>query len=175
MVMSVETTFFNPERVVVRLIEKPLAEDLIVKHHYTHKWSLCQVAYGVFNILDTESTFIEGKEEKLIGCMVFGQPVGRSAAASISPLISITEAFELTRLFIFDGYGRNIESYCIAQAFKLIKKDFPKVKAIISYADGEQGHKGTIYQATGFHYQGNSSIALMPNYSISLSDSPYKW
>lgn len=173
--MSVETSFFNPEKVVVREIEKGLAEDIIVKHHYSHKWSLCQVAFGVFFITDNDSPFIEAKEEKLIGCLVYGQPVGRSAAESISELVKVHEVFELTRLFIHDGYGKNIESYCISKSLTLIKKKFPEIKAIITYADNEYGHCGTIYQACGFHYQGNSSLALMPNFSLSLVGPPYDW
>ena len=167
--------YFDPKKVIVRKISKPVAEEMIVKYHYTHKWSLCQVAYGVFYITDQQCEFIDAIEEKLIGCIVFGQPVGRSAAESISKLISVYEVFELTRLFIHDGYGRNIESYSISKALDLIKRDFPKIKAIISYADGEQGHKGTIYQACNFYYQGNSSLALMPNYSVSLVGPPYQW
>lgn len=166
--------YFNPEKLVIRPINKSIAEELIVKNHYSHKWSLCQVAYGIFFVTDEECKFVEGKEEKLIGCMVFGQPVGRSAAESVSELIKVTEAFELTRLFIHDGYGKNIESYCLSRALKYIKRDFPRIKAIITYADGEQGHRGIIYQACGFNYQGNSALALMPNYSVSLVK-PYKW
>jgi hypothetical protein len=170
-----EESYFNPQKLSIRPIEKPIAEEMLVKNHYTHKWSLCQVAYGIFFMTDNECQFFDAKEEKLIGCMVFGQPVGRSAAESISELIKATEVFELTRLFIYDGYGRNIESYCLSQAIKLLKKNFPHIKAIITYADGEQGHKGTIYQACGFDYQGNSSLALMPNFSISLVGPPYNW
>jgi len=170
-----EESYFNPNKVVVRKIEKSIAEDIIVKYHYSHKWSLCQVAYGVFYITDKPLNFFDAIEEKLIGCIVFGQPVGRSAACSISDLIDVYEVFELTRLFIHDGYGKNIESYCISKSLDLIRRDFPHIKAIISYADGEQGHKGTIYQACNFYYQGNSSLALMPNYSVSLVGPPYKW
>lgn len=149
---------------------------MIVKNHYTHKWSLCQVAYGVFYKSDEQHTHFDSPNDKLIGVVVYGQPVGRSAAASLSTDLSIDNVFELVRLFIHDGYGRNIESYCISQSFKLLNRDFPRVKAVISYADGEQGHNGTIYQATGFLYQGNSSLALMPNYGISLDGPPdYNW
>jgi hypothetical protein len=169
-----EESYFDPKKFVIRAIDKPVAEAMIVKNHYTHKWSLCQIVYGIFFLTDTDCKFIEEKEERLIGCMVFGQPVGRSAAESISELIKIDEVFELTRLFIFDGYGRNIESYCLSKALTLLKRDFPRLKALITYADGEVGHKGTIYQACGFHYQGNSTIALMPNHSVSL-EKPYKW
>jgi hypothetical protein len=82
---------------------------------------------------------------------------------------------ELIRLVILDNYGKNIESYFISQSLKYLKKEFPHIKSIISYADGEQGHKGTIYQACGFYYQGNSALALMPNFSVSLTGPPYKW
>jgi hypothetical protein len=172
--MSIETEYFDPSKFSIRKIEKYMAEEMITKYHYTHKWSLCQITYGIFHIMG-ESSFFDTTEEKLIGCSVFGQPVGRSAAESISSLIKIDEVLELTRLFIHDGYGKNIESYFISQSMKLIKRDLPHIKAIISYSDVEQGHKGTIYQACGFHYQGNSSLALMPNFSISLVGSPYKW
>lgn len=167
---------FNPSKVYLRQISKSVAKDIIVKNHYTHKWSLCQVAYGVFYKTDNASEHFTGTEDKLIGCLIYGQPVGRSAAASLSDSLSIDEVFELTRLFIHDGFGRNIESYSIVQSFKLLNREFPKIKAVLSYADGEQGHVGVIYQATGFLYQGNSSLALMPNYSLSLTGPPnYEW
>ena len=170
-----EEKYFDKPRITIRQIEKGLAEDMIVKNHYSHKWSLCQVAYGIFYISDVDSEFFDSKEEKHIGSIVFGQPVGRSAAESISDLVKVDEVFELTRLWVADGYGRNIESYGLTEAIKLVKRDFPHIRAIITYADGEQGHKGTIYQACGFFYQGNSALALMPNFSVSLTGPPYKW
>lgn len=169
-----EESFFDKTKIVIRPISKLVAESLIVKNHYTHKWSLCKVAYGVFYKNDTTKN-IFGDNEELIGCVVYGSPVGRSAAESFSQLVSIKNVLELTRLWIADGYGKNIESYSISQTFLLIKKQFPNVKVILSYSDEEQGHRGTIYQATGFYYQGNRSIALMPNFSISLVGPPYKW
>lgn len=167
--------YFDATKVVIRKIDKSSAEDMIIKNHYTHKWSLCQVAYGIYYITNKPSQFFDAIEEKFIGCIVYGQPVGRSAAESVSKLISVYEVFELTRLFIHDGYGRNIESYSLSKSLELLRKDFPKIKAIITYADGEQGHRGIIYQACNFHYQGNSSLALMPNYSVSLVGPPYEW
>jgi len=167
--------YFDASKVIVRKIDKHVAEDIIVKNHYSHKWSLCQVAYGVFYITDKPSEFFDAIEEKLIGTIVFGQPVGRSAAESISKLISVYEVFELTRLFIHDGYGRNIESFALSKSLDFLRRDFPHIKAIVTYADGEQGHRGIIYQACNFSYQGNSSLALMPNYSVSLVGPPHQW
>ncbi len=169
-------SYVDTSKVELRKINKNVAKDIIVKYHYTHKWTLCQVAYGIFYKEDEEDAFLDTTKEKLIGCVIYANPVGRSAAASISDDLNISEVFELTRLFIHDGYGKNIESYCIAQAIKLLNIDFPHIKCVLSYADGEQNHNGTIYQATGFLYQGNSSVALMPNYSVSLTGPPdYKW
>jgi hypothetical protein len=169
--------YFDASKVVVRQIEKSLAEDMIVKYHYSHKWSLCQVAYGVFYITNKQSDFFDAIVEKLIGCIVFSQPAGRSAAASISDLIKVDECMELIRLVILDGYGRNIESFSISQSLKLLKRDFSHVRAIISYSDTEQNHIGTIYQATNFLFTGlNSDTNLMPNFSVSLIGPPnYKW
>ena len=169
--------YFDATKVVIRKIDKSSAEDMIVKNHYSHKFSLCQVAYGIFYITDKQSNFFNAIEEKLIGTCVFSQPAGRSTAESISPLIKIKECMELIRLVILDGYGKNIESYTISQCLKLLKKDFPHVKCIISYSDNAQNHIGKIYQATNFLFTGlNSDTNLMPNFSVSLTGPPnYKW
>ena len=169
--------YVDVSKISFREISKKVAKDMIIKNHYTHKWSLCRVAYGIFYKTNVKCEFIDELEEKLIGVVVYCQPAGRSAAASICNQIQFHEVLELTRLWIEDiPNGKNLESYSISQSIKLIKMDFPTIKCIISYADGEQTHKGTIYQATNFLYQGNSSVALMPNYSISLTGPPnYKW
>ena len=169
--------YFNPQKISIREISKTIARDMIVKYHYSHKWSLCRIAYGIYYQQDTKHSFFNENEENLIGVVVYGGPVGRSAAASISKLIDISECIELTRLFIHDGFGKNIESYCISHSMNLLKKRFPQLKSVISYADNEAGHRGTIYQASNFIFTGLSSeYNLMPNYSISLTGPPnYKW
>lgn len=167
--------YFDPSKFIIRSISKCIAKELIIKNHYTHKWTLCQVAYGVFVKQKSNNKFIDGDDERLIGACIYGSPVGRSASTSFCELVGNSEVLELTRLWIEDGFGRNIESWTISQTFKLIKKEFPQIKLILSYSDEEQGHKGIIYQATGFHYQGNKGIALMPNFSLSLVGPPYNW
>lgn len=165
--------FVDTDRVEVRKINSNIAKDIIVKHHYSHAWTMCSLAMGIFYKTNEEMDFFEGEKEELIGCVVFGNPVGRSTAASLSSELKISQVYELTRLFIHDGYGKNIESYCIGQCLQYIKRTLPNIKAVISYSDPEQGHVGTIYKATNAIYQGND-IALMPNYSVSLTK-PYEW
>lgn len=167
--------YFDPSKFIIRSISKEIAKKIIIKNHYSHKWTLCSVAYGVFYKQEDTNKFIP-ESEKLIGACIYGTPVGRSAADSFSELIKADEVLELTRLWIADGYGKNVESWAISQTFKLIKRMFPDIKIIMSYSDEEQHHRGIIYQAVGFYYQGNKDIALMPNFSISLEGPPnYKW
>lgn len=45
----------------------------------------------------------------------------------------------------------------MAISLRLLKKYAPMVKIVVSYADSEQGHYGTIYQATNFYYTGFST------------------
>ncbi len=73
-----------------------------------------------------------------------------------------TAVFELVRLFVFDGYGGNIESYLIGESFRWLKKNRPDIKALISYSDPMQGHVGTVYQAYS-----SSSIASITELSSS--------
>lgn len=46
-------------------------------------------------------------------------------------------------------------SKCLALAIKLFKKHNPLVKLLVSYADSDQEHFGTIYQATNWIYIGS--------------------
>ena len=173
-----EERYCDTSLVYLSPLNKNVAKDLIVKNHYTHKWSLCTVAYGVYYKEYIESTFFGGFNSKLIGVLVYGNAVGRNASTSISSLLINNNVLELTRVWIADGYGKNIESYCISESFRQINKDYPEIKCILSYSDSEAGHSGTIYQATGFLYQGDNyvDIALMPNYSVSLNGPPdYNW
>lgn len=171
-----EEKYFDTSNLIVRKIDKHTAKNFVKKHHYSHSSNLCVISYGLFYTTDVPSKFFNEMECELIGTVIYSQPAGRQAAESISDNVKIDECLELIRLVILDGYGKNIESWFISQSFKLLKIDFPKIKVIISYSDTEQNHKGIIYQATNFLFTGlNSDTNLMPNFSVSLSNNPYKW
>jgi hypothetical protein len=146
--------YCNTSKLSIREINKKTAKKMIVENHYSHLWTKCSVALGIFYETGNEHAFFDEAEEKLIGTCVFGDPVGRSSGESISPLIDRAEVFELTRLFIFDGYGNNIESWFISQSMNWLRKNRPHIRALVSYADPKEGHPGTIYQATNWIYQG---------------------
>ena len=67
--------------------------------------------------------------------MSYGYPVGRSVVGSIftdDKMLGTDNILELTRLFIYDGYGKNIESFSISQSFKWLKQNAKNIKVLIS-------------------------------------------
>ena len=150
----------NPSKITIREISKKIAKDMIVKHHYSHSWTMCRYALGIFYETDNEHSFFDEKDEKLAGVAIYGYPVGRSAPKSISPELKEEEVLELTRLFIFDDYGKNTESVVLSKTFKWLQENASEIKVLVSYSDPEQGHLGIIYQATNWIYQGNKTKIL---------------
>lgn len=177
-----ETEFVDTSKVSVREISKSIAKVMIEKNHYSHKWTSCKHALGIFHTENTPNAFFEGVNEKLIGCIIYGSPVGREAVSSISDNIKTNEVLELTRLWIADNYGKNIESYSISQSFRWLKANDANIKVLISYADPEYGHSGGIYRATNWKYQGRGKLTSdhtvdykdKGNYSIRLTENG-KW
>ena len=41
---------------------------------------MCRYALGIYYVGEQDHKFYDGKETKLIGCMTYGYPVGRSAS-----------------------------------------------------------------------------------------------
>ena len=149
--------YCDTSKLSIRQIDKPTAKKMVVKYHYSKLWTKCSVALGLFIDTGKEHSFFDEAEEKMVGVIVYGDPIGRLTGQSISDEIKRTEVLELTRLFIYDGYGSNIESWFISQSFNWLQKNKPEIKALISYASPVEGHSGTIYQATNWIYQGNNN------------------
>lgn len=89
---------------------------------------------------------------------------GRSPSSStltsdlvVGPIDRPNEVVELTRLWLADGMPKNSESRVISIALRAIKKKPGRFRAVLSYADEQEGHTGTIYQATNWRYMGLSS------------------
>ena len=148
--------YVDTSKLSVREIDRKIARKFIVEYHYSHQWTKCTHALGLFTTTGREHSFFDEPEEKLIGAICYGDPIGRNSGASISLAVPRTAVFELVRLFVHDGYGSNIESYLIGEGFRWLKKHRTDIKALISYSDPMQGHVGTVYQATNWLYQGNN-------------------
>ena len=165
-------SYVDTSRVSIMPIHKPLAKDIIEKNHYSGRLSSCRYPLGIFYQTDNQHQFFDEAEEKLIGVACYGFPVGRRVIGSIfkEEILENKNILELTRLYIDDGYGKNIESYAISSTFKWLKKHAPNIKVLISYADPEQSHDGAIYQATNWIYQGCGDFQLAPTYSLRVNE-----
>ena len=75
--------YFDKSKLSIRQIDKPTAKKMIVKHHYSHLWTKCSVALGLFHDTGNQHSFFDENEEKLIGVIVYGDPIGRHSGCSI--------------------------------------------------------------------------------------------
>lgn len=136
--------------IIVKVISSKIGNDFIKKTHYSGKVaSNSQLHFGCF---------LNGA---LHGVMSFGPSLDKSKIIGLVKDTKWNEFLELNRL-AFDNYlPKNSESRCLSIAFKLIKKNAPQIKWIVSFADGTQCGDGTIYRASGFVLTGiNESFNL---------------
>jgi len=76
---------------------------------------------------------------------------------------------ELNRMAFTDNLPKYSESRAISITLKLIRKNYPHIDWILSFADGTQCGDGTIYRASGFSLVGikkNKTICKLPNGQI---------
>ena len=146
--------YCDTSKIVIEKAKKDIVYDIVVNKHYAKCWTAASDIYAIY-YKSGEHKFFNEEVHKLIGCVVYGNPVGFRVVKSICEEFTDDDVLELKRLWIEDGYGKNIESYCIAQTLKMLKKDSPQTKVVISYADPSANHKGIIYRASNWLYQGN--------------------
>lgn len=155
----------------IEKIDNSIAKELIVKHHYTHKWTIAELCIGIY---DKSKTNVFFEMPTLVGAVVFGPTAGANVSKSVSPLLNHKNLWELKRLWVSDECGKNTESWVIGQCFKYLKLHRPEIKCLISYADPDAGHIGTIYQATNWLYQNIERPKGTSGYIVSF-DGGNKW
>ena len=69
--------------------------------------------------------------------------------------LTTTEVVELTRVAL--NRHKSPVSRIMAQSIRMLKKQSPGIRLLVSLADPEHGHHGGIYQATNWVYTGRSS------------------
>jgi hypothetical protein len=125
----------------VRLITNSLALAVVIEKHYLHRKAPCKLSYGLFHKVNNE----------LMGVVIYGKPSMMRIAQSICGEEEASNVYELTRLWVDDNVPKNGESFLISNSIRLLDKEI-----IVSYADTEFGHVGTVYQAANFIYTGLS-------------------
>ena len=143
------------KEIIVKVIPSKIANEFVVINHYSKVHATnASVNFGAF---------LDGK---LHGVMQFGSSMQKSNCIGLVAETGWNEFLELNRMAFDDTMPKNSESRCISIAMKLIKKNAPHIKWVVSYADGTQCGDGSIYRASGFVLTGinkNSTIYIMPN------------
>jgi hypothetical protein len=86
----------------------------------------------------------------LEGAMQFGCPMDKRKSIGLVKDTPWNGMMELNRMAFSDRLPRNSESRALGVAMRLIRKAYPHIEWILSFADGTQCGDGTIYRAAGF-------------------------
>lgn len=121
----------------VRRVERSDIKDFIERWHYSKSINGC--------IADYCYALFDGNEIK--GAMFFGRMAMANQWKRFSD--SAENVIELRRLCCIDDTPKNTESYFIGKALRLLRRDWRR-GIVVSYADKEHGHAGTIYKASNF-------------------------
>ena len=88
---------------------------------------------------------------RFVGAILYGVGANRHIARPFK--LKDTEVCELVRVALAPG-REHPTSRCVAVSLKMLKRQSPGLKLVVSYADAGQGHVGTIYQATNWIFLG---------------------
>lgn len=91
--------------------------------------------------------------DKFIGCVIFGYG---ATPHLLKPYGLVqTEGCELVRIAMRQHFTP--VSRVLGLALRILKRENPRMRLVVSFADPSQGHHGGIYQATNWIYAGSSA------------------
>lgn len=158
------------KEILVKVIPSKIANEFVKKYHYSGKV-----------VQNSSLHFGSFLDNKLHGVMSFGSPLDKSKVIGLVQPSKWNEMLELNRMAFDDMLPKNSESRSISIAIKLIKKNAPHIKWILSYSDGCDCGDGTIYRASGFFLtliKENTDLFLLPNgkklHSMTIKSSKIK-
>lgn len=142
------------KEIIIRVIASPLANSFIRQHHYSGKVCVnSALHFGAF------------LDDKLHGVLSFGPSIDKRKTMGLVENTGWNDFLELNRMAMDNYLPPNSESRVISICIRLIRKNAPQVKWILSYADACECGDGTIYRASGFQLTAikeNSDIFLLP-------------
>ena len=109
-------------------------------HYAGHSPAGNVLGYSVFN------------DDVFCGVVTFGSGANNNIGTAYG--LKQGEVCELTRVAL--NGKQPTTSQVVAMCLKHLKKDAPLIRLVVSYADADQKHYGTIYQATNWLYVGTN-------------------
>jgi hypothetical protein len=126
---------------ILQKASKEAIKYACINFHYAKSIPVNVHGYSVFN-----------DKNEWCGVILYGTGANNNIANTFK--LKQGEVIELVRMAL--NGKQESTSKALAISIKLIKKDVPLCKVIVSYADKDQEHVGTIYQATNWQYIGVS-------------------
>jgi len=140
--------------IIVKVIPAKIANEFVKKTHYSGKVvPNSKLHFGCF------------LDDKLHGVMSYGSSINKKGTINLVAGTKWNGFIELNRMAFDDFLPKYSESRCIAISMRLLKKNAPHIKWVISFADGTQCGDGTIYRASGFKLVGiakNTALRINP-------------
>jgi len=127
------------KEIIIKVIPSKIANDFIKKHHYSNK----VVPNSKFHF----GCFLDSG---LHGVISYGYSINKKNTIKLVENTGWNEFIELNRMAFDDYLPKFSESRCISISIKLIKKNAPHIKWIITFADATTCGDGTIYRASNF-------------------------
>jgi len=121
-------------------VSRSETEPFILGIHYAKRWPSISWAFGLF------------RGGVLVGVCSYGTPASSTLRRGLCGESMADSVIELNRLCLLDN-KKNEASFLVSASLRLL----PKGKIVVSFADIEQGHVGTVYQAANFVYCGLSA------------------
>ena len=161
---------YTAKDIRVAPIARQDADRVVKAQHYSGKIvNNSQLHLGVF---------LNGRLE---GAMQFGPSLDKRKIQGLVRDTGWNDFLELNRMAFSERLPRNSESRAISVAMRLIRKHYPHIEWVVSFADGAQCGDGTIYRASGFVLTGikkNTSLWGSPTGEVfsrtSLTDGKSK-
>lgn len=140
------------------------AKAFVLAHHYSASYPAARRRFGLY------------RSGELVGVAVFSVPANNKALSCLPG--EADESIELGRFVLLDDVPANGESWFLARAFELLRRE--GFVGVVSFSDpcartredGSllfHGHVGTIYQATNAVYLGRSkaeTLRLLPDGTV---------
>jgi len=110
------------KEIIVKVIPSKIANEFVKKHHYSGKVvPNSSLHFGCF------------LDNKLHGVLSYGSSLDKSKTIGLVKDTNWNDYLELNRMAFDEYLPKYSESRCIAITFKLIKKNAPQIKWILSY------------------------------------------
>jgi hypothetical protein len=124
---------------IVKPINARAANSLIKRVHYSGKVvQNSQLHFGVFI------------NNNLEGALQFGHSLDKRKMLKTVNDTEWSGFIELNRMAFSEKLPKFSESRAIGVTLRLIKKQYPQIKWVVSFSDAAQCGDGTIYRASGF-------------------------